>query len=247
VSTIVLRGVVKEFGTLRVLDGIDLDVPSGSVVTLIGASGSGKSTLLRCVNLLEPIDDGYIALDGVDITEPGLDPNPIRRRIGMVFQSFNLFPHLRVIDNITLAPRKLRLSNPAESGERAMRLLTRLGLGDKALAYPDQLSGGQQQRVAIARSLAMDPDVMLLDEITSALDPELVGEVLDVVRDLRVSGMTMVIATHEMGFAREISDDVCFLDAGRIVESGPPDQVLGAPREERTGTFLTRVIESGRL
>jgi polar amino acid transport system ATP-binding protein len=243
----VLRGVVKEFGTLRVLDGIDLDVPSGSVVTLIGASGSGKSTLLRCVNLLEPIDDGYIALDGVDITEPGLDPNPIRRRIGMVFQSFNLFPHLRVIENITLAPRKLRTAGSTEIAERAMGLLDRLGLGLKAMAYPDQLSGGQQQRVAIARSLAMDPDVMLLDEITSALDPELVGEVLDVVRDLRAGGMTMVVATHEMGFAQEISDTVCFLDAGRIVESGPPEQIFGAPTEARTQVFLTRVIESGRL
>jgi polar amino acid transport system ATP-binding protein len=246
-SEVVLRGVVKEFGAVRVLDGIDLDVASGSVVALIGASGSGKSTLLRCLNLLEPIDDGYITLDGIDISEPGLDPNPIRRRIGMVFQSFNLFPHLRVIDNITLAPRKLRLAGSTESAERAMQLLVRLGLGDKALAYPDQLSGGQQQRVAIARSLAMGPDVMLLDEITSALDPELVGEVLDVVRDLRANGMTMVIATHEMSFAREISDTVCFLDAGRIVESGPPEQVLSAPREERTRTFLTRVIGSGRL
>ena len=242
-----MRGVVKEFGALRVLDGIDLDVPSGSVVTLIGASGSGKSTLLRCINLLEPIDDGYITLDGVDISVPGIDPNPIRRRIGMVFQSFNLFPHLKVIENVTLAPRKLHKGPPSEVAARAMQLLDRLGLGAKATAYPDQLSGGQQQRVAIARSLAMDPDVMLLDEITSSLDPELVGEVLDVVRDLRTSGMTMVIATHEMGFAREISDTVCFLDAGRIVESGPPDQLFGAPAEPRTRTFLTRVVESGRL
>ena len=260
-----MRGVVKEFGALRVLDGIDLDVPSGSVVTLIGASGSGKSTLLRCINLLEPIDDGYITLDGVDISVPGIDPNPIRRRIGMVFQSFNLFPHLKVIENVTLAPLKLgtartrvklgtaqtrgklRKGRRSEVAERAMQLLDRLGLGAKASAYPDQLSGGQQQRVAIARSLAMDPDVMLLDEITSSLDPELVGEVLDVVRDLRTSGMTMVIATHEMGFAREISDTVCFLDAGRIVESGPPDQLFGAPAEPRTRTFLPRVVESGRL
>jgi polar amino acid transport system ATP-binding protein len=247
VSTVVLRGVVKEFGSLRVLDGIDLDVASGSVVTLIGASGSGKSTLLRCVNLLEPIDDGVITLDGVDISEPGLDPNPIRRRIGMVFQSFNLFPHLKVVENITLAPRKLRVGTAADLTARALQLLGRLGLDDKAMAYPDQLSGGQQQRVAIARSLAMDPDVMLLDEITSALDPELVGEVLDVVRDLRATGMTMVIATHEMGFAREISDLVCFLDAGRIVESGPPAELFGAPSEQRTRTFLTRVVESGRM
>jgi polar amino acid transport system ATP-binding protein len=242
-----LRGVVKEFGSLRVLDGIDLDVPSGSAVTLIGASGSGKSTLLRCINLLEPIDDGYITLDGVDISEPGLDPNPVRRRIGMVFQSFNLFPHLRVIDNVTLAPRKLRVAGAADITARATQLLDRLGLGSKALAYPDQLSGGQQQRVAIARSLAMEPEVMLLDEITSSLDPELVGEVLDVVRSLRASGMTMVIATHEMGFAREISDTVCFLDAGRIVESGPPERLFDAPIEPRTEVFLKRVIESGRL
>jgi polar amino acid transport system ATP-binding protein len=247
VSEVLLRGVVKEFGSLRVLDGIDLDVPSGSVMTLIGASGSGKSTLLRCINLLEPIDDGYITLDGVDISVPGLDPNPIRRRIGMVFQAFNLFPHLKVIENVTLAPRKLRRGSATEIAARAMQLLDRLGLGLKAMAYPDQLSGGQQQRVAIARALAMDPDVMLLDEITSSLDPELVGEVLDVVRDLRTSGMTMVIATHEMGFAREISDTVCYLDAGRIVESAPPEQLFGAPTEPRTRTFLTRVIESGRL
>jgi polar amino acid transport system ATP-binding protein len=243
----VLRGVVKEFGSLRVLDGIDLDVPSGSVVTLIGASGSGKSTLLRCINLLEPIDDGYITLDGVDISVPGIDPNPIRRRIGMVFQSFNLFPHLTVLENVTLAPRKLRAGSRTEIAERAQRLLDRLGLLPKATVYPDQLSGGQQQRVAIARSLAMDPDVMLLDEITSSLDPELVGEVLDVVRDLRSSGMTMIIATHEMGFAREISDTVCFLDAGRIVEAAPPEQLFGEPTEPRTRAFLTRVIESGRL
>jgi polar amino acid transport system ATP-binding protein len=268
-SEVVLRGVVKEFGPLRVLDGIDLDVASGSVVTLIGASGSGKSTLLRCINLLEPIDDGVIFLDGVDISEPGLDPNPIRRRIGMVFQSFNLFPHLTVVENVTLAPSKLGTAqtrvNPrtAQTGgklgtgsrrarreaatARARSLLERLGLGDKADTYPDRLSGGQQQRVAIARSLAMEPDVMLLDEITSALDPELVGEVLDVVRDLRADGMTMVIATHEMGFAGEISDVVCFLDAGHIVESGPPAQLFGAPRESRTQRFLTRVVESGRM
>jgi polar amino acid transport system ATP-binding protein len=246
-SGVVLRGVVKEFGSVRVLDGIDLDVASGSAVTLIGASGSGKSTLLRCINLLEQIDDGYITLDGTDISMPGLDPNPIRRRIGMVFQSFNLFPHLRVIENITLAPRKLGVGSSTEVTERARQLLARLGLGDKATAYPDQLSGGQQQRVAIARSLAIDPDVMLLDEITSSLDPELVGEVLDVVRDLRTGGMTMVIATHEMGFAREISDTVCFLDGGRIVESGPPEQLFGVPAEARTKVFLTRVIESGRL
>ena len=241
-----LRAVVKEFGAHRVLDGIDLDVATGSAIALIGASGSGKSTLLRCINLLEPIDDGYIELDGVDISEPGRDPNPIRQRIGMVFQSFNLFPHMRVIDNVTLAPRKLKRATPTEARLNGMHLLDRLGLAGKANGYPDQLSGGQQQRVAIARSLAMDPDVMLLDEITSALDPALVGEVLDVVRDLRESGMTMVIATHEMAFAREIADAVHFLDAGRIVESGPPAQVLGEPREARTREFLARVVNAGR-
>jgi len=202
---------------------------------------------LRCINLLEPIDDGYITLDGVDISVPGIDPNPIRRRIGMVFQSFNLFPHLKVIENVTLAPRKLHKGPPSEVAARAMQLLDRLGLGAKATAYPDQLSGGQQQRVAIARSLAMDPHVMLLDEITSSLDPELVGEVLDVVRDLRTSGMTMVIATHEMGFARDLADRICFLDGGVILESGPPAQVLGAPREARTQQFLQRIIEAKRL
>ena len=246
-SKIALRGVVKEFGTHRVLDGIDLDVADGSAIALIGASGSGKSTMLRCINLLEPVDDGVIELDGVDISSPGLDPNPIRRRIGMVFQSFNLFPHKRVIDNVTLAPRKLKLGTSAEIHARAMTLLERLGLADKADSYPDRLSGGQQQRVAIARSLAMEPEVMLLDEITSALDPELVGEVLDVVRDLRRAGMTMVLATHEMAFAREIADVVHFLDAGRIVESGPPAQVLGDPTEHRTREFLARVVSAGRL
>jgi polar amino acid transport system ATP-binding protein len=246
-TKVALHGVVKEFGAHRVLDGIDLDVAEGSAVALIGASGSGKSTLLRCINLLEPIDDGYIDLDGVDISEPGLDPNPIRRRIGMVFQSFNLFPHMRVIDNITLAPRKLKVGTTAEIHSRATALLGRLGLSDKADSYPDRLSGGQQQRVAIARSLAMEPEVMLLDEITSALDPELVGEVLDVVRDLRHAGMTMVLATHEMAFAREIADVVHFLDAGRIIESGPPAQVLGDPIEPRTREFLARVVSAGRL
>jgi polar amino acid transport system ATP-binding protein len=246
-SKIALRGVVKEFGPHRVLDRVDLDVADGSAIALIGASGSGKSTMLRCINLLEPIDDGVIELDGADISEPGLDPNPIRQRIGMVFQSFNLFPHKRVIDNVTLAPRKLKRGTPAAIHARAMALLDRLGLADKATAFPDRLSGGQQQRVAIARSLAMEPEVMLLDEITSALDPELVGEVLDVVRDLRHSGMTMVIATHEMAFAREIADVVHFLDAGRIVESGPPAQVLGDPIEPRTREFLARVVSAGRL
>jgi len=242
-----LRNVVKEFGANTVLDGIDLDVAEGAVVALIGASGSGKSTLLRCVNLLEPIDDGAILLDGVDVSAPGLRADPVRRRIGMVFQSFNLFPHMTVLENLTLAPRKLKRGSREQLRGRAMELLARFGLADKAGDYPDRLSGGQQQRVAIARSLALDPAVMLLDEITSALDPELVGEVLDVVRSLRDARMTLVIATHEMAFAREISDVVCFLDRGRIVESGPPATVFGAPTEPRTRQFLQRVIDAGRI
>jgi polar amino acid transport system ATP-binding protein len=242
-----LQSVVKEFGSHRVLDRIDLDVDTGEVVALIGASGSGKSTLLRCVNLLEQIDDGRILLDGDDISEPGRDADPIRRRIGMVFQSFNLFPHLTVAENIALAPRKIQRRSRSDARASAEELLARLGLGDKAGEYPDRLSGGQQQRVAIARSLALQPEVMLLDEITSALDPELVGEVLDVVRGLRRDGMTMLFATHEMSFAREISDRVCFLDGGRIVEAGTPDVIFEAPREDRTRRFLQRVIEAGRL
>jgi polar amino acid transport system ATP-binding protein len=242
-----LQSVVKEFGTHRVLDRIDLDVDTGEVVALIGASGSGKSTLLRCVNLLEHVDDGRILLDGEDISEPGLDADSIRRRIGMVFQSFNLFPHLTVAENIALAPRKVQGRSKAEAEATAVELLARLGLADKAREYPDRLSGGQQQRVAIARSLALHPEVMLLDEITSALDPELVGEVLDVVRGLRRAGMTMLFATHEMSFAREISDRVCFLEDGRIVESGPPGKIFEAPAEERTRRFLQRVIEAGRM
>ncbi len=242
-----LQAVVKDFGDHRVLDGIDLDVGAGQVIALIGASGSGKSTLLRCVNLLEPIDDGRILLDGDDISAPGRDADPVRRRIGLVFQSFNLFPHLTVVENVGLAPRKVRGLSHAEARTLALGLLDRLGLAGKADDYPDRLSGGQQQRVAIARSLAMGPEVMLLDEITSALDPELVGEVLDVVRDLRLEGMTMLLATHEMSFAREISDRVCFLDDGRIVEEGPPAQVLGDPVHERTRRFLQRVIEAGRM
>jgi polar amino acid transport system ATP-binding protein len=242
-----LQGVRKAFGAHVVLDGIDLDVAPGEVIAVIGASGSGKSTLLRCINLLEPVDDGAIFLDGADIAVPGLDPNPVRRRIGMVFQSYNLFPHRSVLANVTLAPRKALKVPGREANERAMSLLEQFGLADKAGAYPDQLSGGQQQRVAIARSLAMDPEVMLLDEITSALDPELVGEVLDVVRELRRGGMTMLLATHEMTFAREISDRVVFLDAGRILESGPPAEVFSAPREPRTREFLQRGIDAGRL
>jgi polar amino acid transport system ATP-binding protein len=242
-----LRAVRKAFGERVVLDGIDLDVERGNVITLIGASGSGKSTLLRCVNLLEPIDDGEIFLDGVDIAEPGLDPDPIRRKIGMVFQSFNLFPHMSVTANVAVGPRKVLRTPKATARSDALAMLERLGLTDWAGAYPDQLSGGQQQRVAIARSLAMQPDVMLLDEITSALDPELVGEVLNVVRGLKEDGMTMLIATHEMAFAREISDRVCFLDQGSILEAGPPDQIFGSPHEPRTREFLQRVIDAGRM
>jgi len=242
-----LRSVFKAFDDTTVLDGIDLDVAEGDVITLIGASGSGKSTLLRCVNLLEPIDDGEIFLDGEDIAEPGLDPDPIRRRIGMIFQSFNLFPHMSVTDNVAVGPRKVLGVSKSEARRDGLELLTRLGLAERADAYPDQLSGGQQQRVAIARSLAMNPEVMLLDEITSALDPELVGEVLDVVRDLKRNGMTMLFATHEMAFAREISDRVCFLHRGRILEEGPPAQIFESPSEPRTQAFLQRVIDAGRM
>ena len=242
-----LRDVVKSFGTTTVLDGINLSVTEGEVITLIGASGSGKSTLLRCVNLLEPVDDGFVLFDGVDISEPGLDPDPIRRRIGMVFQSFNLFPHMTVTDNVAIGPRKVLGVDKATARANGLEMLTRLGLAARADAYPDQLSGGQQQRVAIARSLAMNPDVMLLDEITSALDPELVGEVLDVVRGLKRDGMTMLIATHEMAFAKEISDRVCFLHQGRILEEGTPARIFGTPSETRTQEFLQRVIDAGRL
>ena len=246
-SKIELRNVRKAFGATIVLDGIDLDVAEGEVITLIGASGSGKSTLLKCINLLEPIDDGEITFDGVDIAEPGLDADPVRRRIGMVFQSFNLFPHMSVTRNVAIGPRKVLKTDKVEADRLARELLDRLGLADRADAYPDQLSGGQQQRVAIARSLAMNPEVMLLDEITSALDPELVGEVLDVVRSLKADGMTMLFATHEMAFAREISDRVCFLHKGRILEEGPPEQIFGDPTEDRTREFLQRVIDAGRL
>ncbi|HWL41598.1 MAG TPA: amino acid ABC transporter ATP-binding protein [Ilumatobacter sp.] len=238
---LVVDAVTKSFGTHRVLDAIDLAVAESEVVCLIGASGSGKSTLLRCINLLEPIDDGAILLDGDDISEPGRDPDPVRRRIGMVFQSYNLFPHLSVLDNVAIGPRKVLGRSKREARDSAAELLARLGLSARAAAYPDQLSGGQQQRVAIARSLAMGPEVMLLDEITSALDPELVGEVLDVVRELKRDGMTMLLATHEMTFAAEIADRVCFLDTGRIIESGTPSEVFEAPREKRTKQFLDRV------
>lgn len=246
-SKISLRNVTKSFGQHTVLDGVSLDIGTGQCVSLIGPSGSGKSTLLRCINLLEPIDDGEILLDGADISVPGLDPNPVRRRIGMVFQSYNLFPHMSVLQNITLSPvRALGVPKDAAT-ERALALLERFGLADKATSYPDQLSGGQQQRVAIVRALAVEPEVLLLDEITSALDPELVGEVLDVVRELKQSGMTLVLATHEMGFARDTSDAVCVLDGGHIIEQGHPRDVLSAPQSERAQQFLQRIIRSGRL
>ena len=237
-----LRGVRKRFGNHEVCKGIDLDVAEGEMVCLIGASGSGKSTLLRCMNLLEPIDDGAIWLDGVDISEPGLDPQPVRQKIGIVFQSFNLFPHMTAAENVMLAPRRVRGLSREVLRPRVTQLFERFGLGDRMAHYPDQLSGGQQQRVAIIRALAMEPQIMLFDEITSALDPELVGEVLDVLRDLRRQGMTMVLATHEMGFARELADKVCFLDAGRILEQGPPETLFAAPREARTKAFLSRVL-----
>ena len=246
-AKISLRGVHKAFGTNSVLNGIDLDIAEGTVVSLIGPSGSGKSTLLRCINLLEPIDDGEIFLDNVDISIPGFDANPVRRRIGMVFQNFNLFPHMSVQDNITLSPVRTLGANKAVARAKAVELLERFGLADKCNAFPDQLSGGQQQRVAIIRALAIEPEVLLLDEITSSLDPELVGEVLDVVRELKTSGMTLVLATHEMGFARDISDLVCVLDGGHIIEQGAPGQVFSAPTSERAQQFLERIIRAGRL
>ena len=247
VAKISLRGVHKAFGTNSVLNGIDMDIAEGTVVSLIGPSGSGKSTLLRCINLLEPIDDGLIFLDGTDISVPGFDANPVRRRIGMVFQNFNLFPHMSVQDNITLSPIRTLGVNKADARAKAVELLERFGLADKVNAFPDQLSGGQQQRVAIVRALAIEPEVLLLDEITSSLDPELVGEVLDVVRELKTSGMTLVLATHEMGFARDISDMVCVLDGGHIIEQGLPGQVFSAPKSERAQQFLERIIRAGRL
>jgi ABC-type polar amino acid transport system ATPase subunit len=238
-----LEGIRKSFGDNLVLEGIDLHVDAGEVLVVIGPSGSGKSTLLRCVNLLEPVDSGRVFLEGEEITRKGTDVSAIRMRIGMVFQQFNLFPHLRVIDNLTLALRRIRRVPRAEAEERARELLARVGLEEKAEQYPHQLSGGQQQRVAIARALMMEPHVMLFDEVTSALDPELVGEVLIVMRDLARSGMTMLVVTHEMQFAREVGDRVVFMDQGRIVEQGPPREVLDRPREERTRRFLRRTLQ----
>jgi polar amino acid transport system ATP-binding protein len=246
-DALVVEGVHKSFGALEVLRGIDLSLAEHEVVCLIGASGSGKSTLLRCVNLLEPVDSGRIVVEGEEITARGVDVNRIRRRIGIVFQAFNLFPHMSVLANVTLAPR-LALGKPrAEAAADATALLERFGLADKRDDYPDRLSGGQQQRVAIVRALAMRPELMLLDEVTSALDPELVAEVLEVIRELADGGMTMLIATHEMTFARDIADRVCFLDGGAILEQGPPATILSEPAEPRTQQFLQRIIEAGRL
>ena len=238
-----LRGVIKRFGDVTVCDGIDLDVEQGQMVCLIGASGAGKSTLLRCINLLEPVEDGAIYLDGEDIAEPGLNPQKVRARIGMVFQSFNLFPHMTALENAMLAPRCLHVKSRDELRSDVEELFTKFGLADRIDNYPDQLSGGQQQRVAIVRALAMRPEVMLFDEITSALDPQLVGEVLDVLLMLKNQGMTMVLATHEMGFAREAADKVCFLQSGRIIEEGPPEAVFDAPQRPETQAFLARALK----
>jgi polar amino acid transport system ATP-binding protein len=242
-----VRNLRKSFGANLVLDDVSLDVRQGSCVVLIGASGSGKSTLLRCVNLLEVVDDGVIELTGTDITDPRVNADEVRSRVGIVFQAFNLFPHLSVLRNVTLSLIKVHGLPRAEAEARALAILERVGLSEKATAKPDELSGGQQQRVAIARALVNSPVLMLLDEVTSALDPELVGEVLSLLRELKDEGMTMLIATHEMGFARQVADTVCFLDGGRLLEAGPPSQVLHDPHEARTRQFLSRIIEAGRL
>jgi polar amino acid transport system ATP-binding protein len=246
-DALVLERVRKSFGKLEVLRGIDLTVAEHEVVCLIGASGSGKSTLLRCVNLLEPIDSGRIVVEGQEVSGGRVDADNVRQHIGIVFQAFNLFPHMSVLRNVTLAPRRVLAQSRAEAEARGLELLERFGLADKAREYPDRLSGGQQQRVAIVRALAMQPQLMLLDEVTSALDPELVAEVLSVIRELAESGMTMVLATHEMSFARDIANRVCFLDQGVILEQGPPEQVLADPHEPRTRQFLQRIIAAGRL
>jgi polar amino acid transport system ATP-binding protein len=246
-SALELHDVHKSFGRQDVLRGIDLEVAEHEVVCLIGASGSGKSTLLRCVNLLEPIDRGRIVVGGEEVTARGVDVNEVRRRIGIVFQAFNLFPHMSVLRNVTLAPIHVLGKSRAEAEGEARALLERFGLAARAHDYPDRLSGGQQQRVAIVRALAMRPDLMLLDEVTSALDPELVAEVLNVIRELAAGGMTMVIATHEMSFARDIADRICFLDDGVILEQGPPERILSEPTESRTRQFLERIIAAGRM
>jgi len=247
VSFVEARNVTKRFGDNTVLSGVDLDVGEHEVVCLIGASGSGKSTLLRCLNLLEEVDEGTIAVDGQPLTNGKIDVNALRRKIGIVFQAYNLFPHMTVIENVMLAPVKTRRLNTRQARGEAVELLKRIGLADKADEFPDRLSGGQQQRVAIVRALAMGPKLMLLDEITSALDPQLVSEVLNLVRELAEVGMTMIIATHEMSFAREVADKVCFLDAGVILEEGKPDQIFSSPQQQRTREFLARIIEAGRL
>jgi len=242
-----LKEVRKAFGSEVVLEDISITVPEHTATVLIGASGSGKSTMLRCINLLELIDDGVIALDGVDITDVATNPDDVRRKLGMVFQSFNLFPHMKVLDNIILAPMRVHGLGKEQATEKALELLTRFGLREKADQYPDRLSGGQQQRVAIIRSLAVAPRLLLLDEVTSALDPVLVNEVLSTVRDLKDHGMTMVLATHEMGFAKQVADEVCFLERGRIIEWGSPADMLEKPKDPRTQDFLKRVHEAGRL
>jgi polar amino acid transport system ATP-binding protein len=247
VAFLEMKDVVKEFGLVRVLRGLNLSVEEHQVVCLIGPSGCGKSTLLRCINGLEKIQGGEIRLEDDRVSGPGIDVNKLRQQVGIVFQSFNLFPHMSVIENVTLAPTKVLKMDQAAAEHRAMVLLKRIGLEAKAREFPDRLSGGQQQRVAIVRALAMEPKLMLLDEITSALDPELVAEVLNIVRDLAGQGMTMLLATHEMGFAREVASKVCFLYEGVVHEEGPPEQVFGDPREERTRGFLKRIIEAGRL
>jgi polar amino acid transport system ATP-binding protein len=244
---LLLENVRKSFGENKVLKGIDLSVEPHEVVCLIGASGSGKSTLLRCVNLVEPIDAGRVVVDGEEITAEGVDANRIRRRIGIVYQSYNLFPHMTVLRNITLAPREALKQDRAQAEENARKLLDRFGLLSREYEYPDRLSGGQQQRVAIVRALAMRPQLMLLDEVTSALDPELVAEVLAVIKELAREGMTMLIATHEMSFARDIADRICFLEAGHILEQGPPNKIFNSPENPRTRQFLARIIEAGRL
>ena len=246
-ATLRVESLHKSFGDLEVLRGVDVEVDDHEVVCLIGASGSGKSTLLRCIDLLEPIDAGRILIEGADVTARGVDQNAVRSKIGIVFQSFNLFPHMTVRKNVTLAPKKVLGMSESEAAGRADELLARFGLAAKADEFPDRLSGGQQQRVAIVRALAMQPDLLLLDEVTSALDPVLVAEVLDTVRELAAQGMTMVIATHEMGFARDIANRVCFLHEGSIVEEGDPEQIFTEPAQAETRLFLDRIIAAGRM
>jgi polar amino acid transport system ATP-binding protein len=242
-----IRGVTKSYGDQAVLKGIDLSVGEHQAFALIGASGSGKSTLLRCIDLLEEIDDGDIFLDGEPITVPGMNPVPVRRKLGLVFQSYNLFPHMRVIDNVILGAVRAQKVPAGEARRAGLELLTRFGLESRARDYPDRLSGGQQQRVAIARAMLARPRALLLDEVTSALDPELIGDVLDLIRELKGEGMTMVLATHEMSFARDVADQICFLEDGRIVEQGPPEQILSSPREAATQRFLSRLLHGNRL